>query len=176
MITPTAGAASRAVFPATWACGWADGGRDAGARGVGPGVGWPRHGGAACGDQRGAWDGGTDVAVAGPRAGGVAQGNGWVVGAVRAATGVAHPGTRKAVGGMQFIWPIKAQYVIAWVDPEYRFVIVARDKRDYVWVMARTPTVSDADYKALAARVVEMGYDSQALKRVPQQWPEPRAD
>ncbi|KAF1008906.1 MAG: Outer membrane lipoprotein Blc [Luteibacter sp.] len=92
------------------------------------------------------------------------------------ATGFAHPETRNAVWGMQFIWPIKAQYVIAWIDPEYRFVIVARDKRDYVWVMARTPTVSDADYKALAARVVEMGYDSQALKRVPQQWPEPKAE
>ena len=88
------------------------------------------------------------------------------------ATGFVHADTRNAVWGMQFIWPIKAQYVISWLDPAYRFVIVARDKRDYVWVMARTPTLSDADYQALVGRVAQMGYDIHALKRVPQHWPE----
>jgi apolipoprotein D and lipocalin family protein len=88
------------------------------------------------------------------------------------ATGFVPDGTQNAVWGMQFIWPIKAQYVIAWLDPAYQVVIVARDKRDYVWVMARTPTIAEADYKALVGKVAAMGYDVQALKRVPQQWPE----
>ncbi|URX61479.1 lipocalin family protein [Luteibacter anthropi] len=88
------------------------------------------------------------------------------------ATGFAHPGERNAVWGMQFIWPIKAQYVIAWLDPGYRFVIVARDKRDYVWIMAHEPAISGADYAALAGRVAAMGYDVSQLRKVPQQWPE----
>lgn len=88
------------------------------------------------------------------------------------ATGFAHADTRNAVWGMQFIWPIKAQYVIAWLDPDYRRVIVARDKRDYVWIMSRTPTLSDADYDALVARVAAMGYDTSELRKVPQRWPE----
>lgn len=88
------------------------------------------------------------------------------------ATGFVPDGTQNAVWGMQFIWPIKAQYVVAWLDPGYQTVIVARDKRDYVWVMARTPTIPEADYKALIARVAAMGYDMTALRRVPQQWPE----
>ena len=44
-----------------------------------------------------------------------------------------------AIWGMQFIWPIQAEYVIAWLDDDYGQTIVARSKRDYVWFMARTP-------------------------------------
>ncbi len=46
-----------------------------------------------------------------------------------------------AIWGMQFIWPIQAEYVIAWLDESYRQTIVARSKRDYVWYMARTTGV-----------------------------------
>ncbi|MDF3981678.1 lipocalin family protein [Luteibacter sahnii] len=90
------------------------------------------------------------------------------------AKGYPHADTNNAVWGMQFIWPIKAQYVISWLDPGYRFVIVARDKRDYVWVMARTPTITDAEYASLVGRVAAMGYNVNDLKKVPQQWPESR--
>src|SRR6185437_13210920 len=47
-----------------------------------------------------------------------------------------------AVWGVQVFWPIKAQYVVAWLKSDYSQVIVARDARDYTWVMARTPTIS----------------------------------
>lgn len=87
------------------------------------------------------------------------------------ATGYVRPGTGNAVWGMQFIWPIKAQYIIAWLDPAYRMVIVARDKRDYVWIMARTPTIAEGQYELLVNRVAALGYDTSQLRRVPQQWP-----
>ena len=87
------------------------------------------------------------------------------------ATGYVRPGTGNAVWGMQFIWPIKAQYIIAWLDPAYRMVIVARDKRDYVWIMARTPTLAEGQYDLLVARVAALGYDTSQLRRVPQHWP-----
>jgi len=73
-----------------------------------------------------------------------------------------------AVWGMQFIWPIQAEYVIAWVDADYGQTIVARSQRDYVWYMARTPQVSDADYQRAVERIAEMGYDVSLLRRVPQ--------
>jgi apolipoprotein D and lipocalin family protein len=76
-----------------------------------------------------------------------------------------------AVWGMQFIWPIKAEYVIAWVDPDYTETIIGRSARDYVWIMARTPTLTDAQYAALVDRVRALGYDMAKLQRVPQQWP-----
>jgi apolipoprotein D and lipocalin family protein len=75
-----------------------------------------------------------------------------------------------AIWGMQFIWPIKAEYVIAYVAPDYSETIVARSARDYVWIMARTPTLPDEDYDRLVAFVGELGYDTAKLERVPQRW------
>ena len=87
--------------------------------------------------------------------------------------GFVEPGTGNAVWGMQFIWPIKAEYIIAWLDPAYSQTIVARNARDYVWLMARTPAISDADYAGAVARLQALGYAVDKLRRVPQRWPEP---
>lgn len=73
-----------------------------------------------------------------------------------------------AIWGVQFIWPIKADYRIAYVSPDYSQTIVARDKRDHVWIMARTPTLTDAQYQVLLSRVAAMGYDKRKVQKVPQ--------
>ncbi len=73
---------------------------------------------------------------------------------------------------MQFIWPIRAEYRVAYLDSQYRHTIIARTARDYVWIMARTPSVSDEDYRTLVAKVAAIGYDSKRLRRVPQRWPQ----
>jgi apolipoprotein D and lipocalin family protein len=78
------------------------------------------------------------------------------------------PGTNNAIWGMRFIWPIKAEYVISHVDAGYTETIIARSARDYVWVMARTPTISEARYGALVARIKDIGYDVSKLRKVPQ--------
>ena len=77
-----------------------------------------------------------------------------------------------AVWGMQFIWPIKADFRIVHLDPDYRTTIIGRKKRDYVWVMAREPEVSDQEYRELVERVQSLGYDISGLSRVPQRWEE----
>ncbi len=84
------------------------------------------------------------------------------------ATGFVHNDSGNAIWGMQFVWPIKAEYIIAWLDPDYRMVIVARNKRDYVWIMVRTPTIPQEQYDLLVARVSAMGYDIRKLRKVPQ--------
>ncbi len=76
-----------------------------------------------------------------------------------------------AVWGMQFIWPIKAEYLIAYLNDEYTATIIARSARDYVWIMARTPELPPDEYAALVADVGKMGYDTAKLQRVPQRWP-----
>jgi apolipoprotein D and lipocalin family protein len=78
------------------------------------------------------------------------------------------PGTNNAIWGMQFIWPIKAEYVISHVDAGYTETIIARSARDYVWIMARTPTIDDQRYTALVKKVADMGYDLSKLVKVPQ--------
>ena len=78
------------------------------------------------------------------------------------------PGTNNAIWGMQFVWPIKAEYVISHVDAGYTETIIARSARDYVWIMARTPTIDDQRYAALVKKVADMGYDVSKLVKVPQ--------
>lgn len=87
------------------------------------------------------------------------------------AKGTVVPGSNNAVWGEQFIWPIQAEYIIADLDPQYSHVIVARRKRDYVWIMARTPEIPAALYERLKARVAALGYDATKLRMVPQRWP-----
>jgi apolipoprotein D and lipocalin family protein len=81
----------------------------------------------------------------------------------------------RAIWGMQFVWPIKADYRIVYVSPDYQHTIIGRQKRDNVWIMARTPTIGDAEYEDLRGRVAAEGYDMAELRRVPQQWPESAA-
>lgn len=81
--------------------------------------------------------------------------------------GTVQPDSGGAVWGMQFVWPIQAEYVIAWVDADYRQTIVGRSKRDYVWLMARTPRIPETDYQARVRQIEAMGYDTSKLRRVP---------
>ena len=77
-----------------------------------------------------------------------------------------------ALWGMRFIWPIKADYRIVYLSDDYQQTIVGRQKRDFVWVMARTPTISDEDYARLMDYVLSLGYDESKIEKVPQQWPD----
>ena len=72
--------------------------------------------------------------------------------------------------GMQFIWPIKAEYLITHLSAEYTLTVIGRTKRDYVWIMARTPQIPEADYSRLVQELKEQGYDIGKLRKVPQQW------
>lgn len=73
-----------------------------------------------------------------------------------------------AVWGMRFVWPIKADYRIVYLNPDYTQTIVAREARDYVWIMARTPVIPEADYARLLDFVQRLGYDTSLVRRVPQ--------
>ncbi len=76
-----------------------------------------------------------------------------------------------AVWGMQFVWPIKADYRISYLSDDYGQTVIARDQRDYVWIMARTPQLTESDYARLTNYVASMGYDVSQLRKVPQRWP-----
>ena len=50
-----------------------------------------------------------------------------------------------AVWGMQFVWPFKAEYRIIFLSDDYSKTVIGRSKRDYVWIMAREPAISDKE-------------------------------
>lgn len=72
-----------------------------------------------------------------------------------------------AIWGQQYVWPVKADYRIAYVSDDYTQTVVAREKRDYVWIMARTPRISEESLRRLSAFVASQGYDPALLVRAP---------
>ena len=75
-----------------------------------------------------------------------------------------------AIWGMRFVWPFKADYRIVYLDPGYTQTIIGREDRDYVWIMARTPSIPEADYQRLLELLKREGYEVGKINKVPQQW------
>ena len=75
-----------------------------------------------------------------------------------------------AIWGMQFIWPIKADYRIIYLNEDYSVTVIGRNMRDYLWIMAREPTMSDPEYKGILAMLESVGYDLSEIQKVPQRW------
>jgi apolipoprotein D and lipocalin family protein len=75
--------------------------------------------------------------------------------------------TGNAVWGMQFIWPFESEYIIAYLDKDYSSTIIARNARDYVWIMARSPLMDENQYKELSNTVANLGYDISKLRKIP---------
>lgn len=90
-------------------------------------------------------------------------------GPVKTITSTAYTTDNPAILGVQFMWPIKAEYRIMYLSPDYSQVVVGRNKRDYAWIMARTPQIPDADFKKMSQILAEEGYDMSKLIKVPQE-------
>ena len=72
--------------------------------------------------------------------------------------------------GMRFVWPLKSDYRIVYLDDDYSTTVIGRQARDFVWIMARTPTLPDAEYEEIVNFVGDLGYDTSKIERVPQRW------
>jgi len=71
---------------------------------------------------------------------------------------------------MRFIWSINSEFLITYLSSDYGQTIISRNKRDYFWIMARTPEILDADYQRLLNILVAQGYDMTKVRKVPQRW------
>lgn len=85
-------------------------------------------------------------------------------------TGFVGDDPSNAIWGMQFVWPIKSEYLIVHLDEDYQTTVVGRSRRDFAWIMARTPTMPDAEYRRLVDQLVGWGYERERFVRVPQRW------
>lgn len=87
-------------------------------------------------------------------------------------TGFIEDTQSNAIWGMQFWWPFVAEYRVVYLDDEYTQTIIGRSKRDYVWLMARQPHISEEDYRQMIQVIEDLGYDPAKVQRVPQKWPQ----
>lgn len=75
-----------------------------------------------------------------------------------------------AVWGMQFVWPFKGDFRIVYLNADYTHTVIGREKRDYVWIMARQPTMPESDYQRIVEMLGREGYDTTQIHKVPQRW------
>lgn len=82
-------------------------------------------------------------------------------------TGFVHNRETNAEWRMQFLWPFKSAYLIAYLDKDYQTTIVGVPDRDLVWIMARAKTLPEARYEELVKWLADNGHDVSKLRRVP---------
>jgi apolipoprotein D and lipocalin family protein len=73
-----------------------------------------------------------------------------------------------ATWGMRFVWPLKADYRIIYLTPDYSVAVIGRAARDYVWIMARAAHISDAAWQSALQATASAGYDIAKVQKVPQ--------
>ncbi len=66
---------------------------------------------------------------------------------------------------LPFVW---GDYWVVDLDAQYQLVAVSEPQREYLWVLSRTPTVSEPAYDALLARLKAQGFDLERLERTRQ--------
>ncbi len=82
-------------------------------------------------------------------------------------TGFVHNLETNAEWRMQFLWPFKSAYLIAYLDDDYQTTIIGVPDRDLVWIMARTKNLPEARYQELVKWLADNGHDLSKLRRVP---------
>ena len=54
------------------------------------------------------------------------------------------------------------------LDPDCRWALVGEPKRRYLWILSRTPSLSDSNYAAILEEITTLGYDVSRLELMPQ--------
>ncbi len=63
--------------------------------------------------------------------------------------------------------PVWGDYWVLELADDYSYAVVGDSGRDYLWVLARTPQLSDGVYEDLKARVAAKGFDASRLQKTP---------
>lgn len=66
---------------------------------------------------------------------------------------------------LPMVW---GDYWVIELDADYQLAAVSDAKREYLWVLSRTPRVKPEHYNALLERIQAQGFDVQRLETTPQ--------
>jgi apolipoprotein D and lipocalin family protein len=66
---------------------------------------------------------------------------------------------------VSFFGPFWGDYWIIDVSDDYSYAVVGHPGRDYLWILARTPTMAEATYERILARLQARGYETSRLVR-----------
>ncbi len=67
---------------------------------------------------------------------------------------------------VSFFWLVKSEYKIINIDREYQQAVVTSNKRNYLWILSRTPEIEKQTYIDLVNFAVVNGFDIKKLIKV----------
>ena len=72
-----------------------------------------------------------------------------------------HPDAKPLTGELRvsFFWPFYSDYRIIELAPDYSYAVVTAGSRDYLWVLARKPSMEKEQLDAILNRTMELGFD-----------------
>ena len=68
---------------------------------------------------------------------------------------------------LSFIPLVWGDYWIIDLDPQYQWVLVSEPRREYLWVLSRTPQMPAATHQQLQNKLVALGFDLNRLQLSP---------
>jgi len=74
---------------------------------------------------------------------------------------------RFAPAWLSFIPAVWGDYWVIDIDDGYQLVAVSEPKREYLWILSRTPAVEPQSYAALLGRLADKGFDLARLELTP---------
>lgn len=75
---------------------------------------------------------------------------------------------RFAPGFLAFLPSVWGDYWIIDLDEKYEYAAIGDPKREYLWILSRTPKLNDATYQNILRRVETMGFNPGKLIKTPQ--------
>ena len=77
-----------------------------------------------------------------------------------------HPDAKPLTGELRvsFFWPFYSDYRVIELAPDYSYAVVTAGSRDYLWVLARKPTMEKDLLDGILNRAKEHGFDIAELE------------
>lgn len=69
---------------------------------------------------------------------------------------------------VSFFGPFYSSYVIFDIDPYYQYALVTSSNKSYLWLLARTPTISGEVKASMLEKATALGFDTNKLVYVEQ--------
>ena len=64
------------------------------------------------------------------------------------------------------LWPLKFDFLIVALDPDYRWTVIGVPNQKYLWIMARDWRAAEATIANAVVQLTQIGYNSRDLIRV----------
>ena len=66
---------------------------------------------------------------------------------------------------VRFFWPFSGDYWIIDIGENYQYAVVGHPKRNYLWILSRTPQMDPAVYDGILERLRKQQYDLNRLRK-----------